>query len=137
MEWLMVSKHLDISRRHTLIYAWINDWVNNREAGDLRRSHYDVIVMIIIYVSATYFFKQTLDYEVTICLRNALRSFLWYSKPTIQQVQWPAMTQYKLYNSINPQYIRANNATSICLHMHSLRWKIVHKTLNIAQQLDR
>ena len=30
-----------------LIYAWINDWVNNREAGDLRRQrgHYDVIVM--------------------------------------------------------------------------------------------
>ena len=29
------------------LYAWINDWVNNREAGDLRRhrTHYDVIVM--------------------------------------------------------------------------------------------
>ena len=29
------------------MYAWINDWVNNREAGDLRRyrSHYVVIVM--------------------------------------------------------------------------------------------
>ena len=33
----------------TLIYAWINDWVNNREAGDLRRQHghYDVIVMML------------------------------------------------------------------------------------------
>ena len=31
----------------SLIYAWINDWVNNREAGDSRRQHghYDVIVM--------------------------------------------------------------------------------------------
>ena len=29
----------------SLICAWINDWVNNREAGDLRRHHYDVIVM--------------------------------------------------------------------------------------------
>ena len=30
------------------IYVWINDWVNNREAGDLRRyrAHYDVSVMI-------------------------------------------------------------------------------------------
>ena len=29
------------------ICAWINDWVNNHEAGDLRRhrTHYDVIVM--------------------------------------------------------------------------------------------
>ena len=33
----------------SLIYAWINDWVNNREAGDLRRyrGHYDVNVMEI------------------------------------------------------------------------------------------
>ena len=33
-----------------LICAWINGWVNNREAGDLRRhrSHYDVTVMGIL-----------------------------------------------------------------------------------------
>ena len=31
----------------SLIYAWINDWVNNREAGDLwrHRAYYDVNVM--------------------------------------------------------------------------------------------
>ena len=31
----------------SLICSWINGWVNNREAGDLRRysTHYDVIVM--------------------------------------------------------------------------------------------
>ena len=31
----------------SLICVWINDWVNNREAGDLRRyrPHYDAIVM--------------------------------------------------------------------------------------------
>ena len=33
----------------SLIFAWTNDWVNNRGAGDLRRhrAHYDVIVMIL------------------------------------------------------------------------------------------
>ena len=33
----------------SLMYAWINDWVNNREAGDLRlqHGHYDVIVMTL------------------------------------------------------------------------------------------
>ena len=33
----------------SLIYAWKNDWVNNREAGDLRRQHghYVVIVMMM------------------------------------------------------------------------------------------
>ena len=32
----------------TLICVWINGWVNNREAGDLRRyrAHYDVTVML-------------------------------------------------------------------------------------------
>ena len=33
-----------------LICVWINGWVNNREAGDLRRhrAHYDVIVMVTV-----------------------------------------------------------------------------------------
>ena len=33
----------------SLICVWINGWVNNREAGDLRRYriHYDVIVMLL------------------------------------------------------------------------------------------
>ena len=33
----------------SLICAWISGWVNNREAGDLKRyrAHYDVIVMVI------------------------------------------------------------------------------------------
>ena len=31
----------------SLIYAWINGWVNNRKASDMRRhrAHYDFIVM--------------------------------------------------------------------------------------------
>ena len=38
----------------SLICAWINDWVNNREAGDLRRhrGHYDVNVMLCERVNA-------------------------------------------------------------------------------------
>ena len=37
----------------SLIGVWINGWVNNREAGDLRRylAHYDVIVMCKQFVS--------------------------------------------------------------------------------------
>ena len=40
----------------SLICAWIQSWVNNREAGDLRRyrDHYDVIVMLhIVFRVAT------------------------------------------------------------------------------------
>ena len=38
-----VTRSFDVS----LICAWINHWVNNGEAGDLRRyrNHYDVIVI--------------------------------------------------------------------------------------------
>ena len=34
----------------SLIFVWTNDWVNNRDAGDLRRhrAHYDVTVMLDI-----------------------------------------------------------------------------------------
>ena len=40
----------------SLICVWINNWVNNREAGDLRhyRAHYDVIVserVILVFIS--------------------------------------------------------------------------------------
>ena len=46
----------------SLIYAWINDWVNNREAGDLRRQHghYDVIVMICCFTMTTTVLPQYL-----------------------------------------------------------------------------
>ena len=35
----------------SLIYAWINGWVNNHEACDLRRhgAHYDVIIVMCVY----------------------------------------------------------------------------------------
>ena len=37
----------------SLICAWTNDWVNNRDAGDLRRSraHYDVSFRILIILT--------------------------------------------------------------------------------------
>ena len=44
--WIPRTKASDTELR-CLICAWINVWVNNRDAGDLRRHrcHYDVIVM--------------------------------------------------------------------------------------------
>ena len=37
----------------SLICVWINDWVNNGEAGDLRRyrAYYDAIVMYTAYAA--------------------------------------------------------------------------------------
>ena len=50
----------------SLIYAWINDWVNNCEAGDLRRQHghYDVIVMTWSNVDGTWYICPTTPYFV-------------------------------------------------------------------------
>ena len=41
----------------SLISVWINGWVNNRKAGDLRRhrAHYDVIVMFITFITCRVF----------------------------------------------------------------------------------
>ena len=43
----------------SLIYAWINGWVNNREAGDLRRhrAHYDVTVMCSSVFTRFFFYQ--------------------------------------------------------------------------------
>ena len=40
----------------SLMCVWINDWVNNREAGDLRRhrGHYDVTVMSLFHTRREY-----------------------------------------------------------------------------------
>ena len=48
-----------------LICAWINDWVNNGEAGDLRRHRgdYDVIIMPILHIMAICPHKGTLMQE--------------------------------------------------------------------------
>ena len=40
----------------SLICVWINSWVNNCEAGDLRcnHAHYDIIVMVVLHVIPCY-----------------------------------------------------------------------------------
>ena len=45
--WIPAQRPVTRSFDFPLIFGWINGWVNNREAGDLRRYsvHYDVIVM--------------------------------------------------------------------------------------------
>ena len=46
----------------SLICVWINGWVSNREAGDLRRyrAHYDVIVMLSLFITHWPFHDLTL-----------------------------------------------------------------------------
>ena len=60
----------------SLIYAWINDGVNNREAGDLRRhrGHYDVNVMMLerVKISTKPQRKLNIKDSVALCLFDCL-----------------------------------------------------------------
>ena len=64
----------------SFICAWINSWVNNREAGDLRchRAHYDVIVMgICIWkfkVWSMFFLVITVLYAIPCCSGSHYRA---------------------------------------------------------------
>ena len=63
-----------VTRSFDVFYAWINDWVNNGEAGDLRRypAHYDVTVMWCLKNGVgkeTY--PQTFTSKILICYKNA------------------------------------------------------------------
>ena len=60
LRWIPLTKASDAELWCFLWSApWINGWVNNREAGDLRRhhAHYDVIVMVATKL------QQHLKYE--------------------------------------------------------------------------
>ena len=67
----------------SLICVWTNGWVNNREAGDLRRycAHYDVIVMDTGYHKVPV--MQTFDIFVVVSpstlLTNVELPMIWYA----------------------------------------------------------
>ena len=51
----------------SLICAWINGWVNNCEAGDLRRhrAHYDIIVMPCTIHPCSYFRSRLFQKQIS------------------------------------------------------------------------
>ena len=68
----------------SLICVWIDSWVNNREAGDLRlhRAHYDVIVMfckcwsLISKYFATNMRPRLITYDQDLCIRGRYQGHL-------------------------------------------------------------
>ena len=59
----------------SLICAWLNGWVNNREDGDLRRhrTHYDTTVMQCHKTSGA-----RLNFDSTVFLFQTLNYAIWY-----------------------------------------------------------
>ena len=89
----------------TLICARINGWVNNREAGDLRRyrAHYDVIVMFPMQIYCVLLWAYSLhslssvwciirQFELIYCICISAvfcisKSILFYSKDTLMKTE--------------------------------------------------
>ena len=88
----------------SLICVWINDWINNREAGDLRRYrvHYDVTVMICS--------DRSLTRALTLLMlrpeySGILRSMSWLLGPWLHaspghQQQWHWQCEMRMFSRI-------------------------------------
>ena len=93
----------------SLICVWINDWVNNREAGDLRRyrAHYDVIAMTWTYANVyPRILPHTSSCRTTFRLLLTLeRLFDWLEcqiRRCVQQLVW------RLWNFIQKYIVHAS-----------------------------
>ena len=65
--WIPHTKASDAERWCFLWSAlWINGWLNNHEAGDLKcqRAHYDVIVMIQLYIYIWPLYNDIVSHKV-------------------------------------------------------------------------
>ena len=97
--------------------VWINDWVNNREAGDLRRygAHYDVIVMIISR-NRSNFSHGTPKLPTTITATSPFHShFMFISRKTVLTLkQDPVFPSADPIWSIPPSH-QSTNYPSITL----------------------
>ena len=80
----------------SLICTWINGWVNNREAGDLRhRAHYDITIMIwghgpcrwILHTSGRH--VNSIDFKIMI-------GFLYYTPHNSHRATVPIVITDKL-----------------------------------------
>ena len=80
----------------SLICVWINDWVNNREAGDLRRyrAHYDVIVMNVpLDISLPIFWYKCKSLHRHPQIRDDL-VIKHYKSVSLSAWQWHSMDRY-------------------------------------------
>ena len=91
----------------SLICAWINGWVKNREAGDLKRhsTHYDVIEMKC-------FFVWIPRSELSMCLgvmpdQHLPRSDIRQSSPNedLQRIPWNMLLRYSEHVQTHNVYI--------------------------------
>ena len=127
----------------SLICAWINGWLSNGEAGELRRhrAHYDVSVMLSFFLSDIVFHVQILSPHMVMATRpvaligaqqvrmhafgenQCVRPIRFGSAASAREnqirdrVTWHAHSQYCWYDG---QESNNNNTIS---HQFKIRWK--------------
>ena len=97
----------------SLICVWINGWVNNRDAGDLRRyhAHYDVIVMYCsFYVVITVHFLQTVP-SITNRYRLHVTVAIW--DVCLKRILHSNVTKYHLAITYCSDFLFRNYAKKI------------------------
>ena len=126
----------------SLICIWINDWVNTREAGDLRcyRAHYDVIVMSILTVQPASGGQAVMSPGLSICLsvvfiaeeiRLCLLETLRCAHTRLKwQTAIPSITPHGCIQSAMLQHAHRKLESSLC-YINPLRAKLFKGNKNI------
>ena len=113
-----------------VICTWINRWVNNREAGVLRRrrTHYDVIIMIVLRVSNVIILKY-----ITLCLYNSQVTHLLHGY-IVRHRHWWWIIIFAQHNAVYHTYIHLYYfSTRNILHTYQFMsdsWTIVVRYLD-------
>ena len=94
----------------SVIYVWINDWVNNREAGDLRRyrAHCDVIVMNSDTVSITVIPLTLLVLKSEYTKSLTWQLMTWHLASPSYRHPW-----HRKYTLIRPSFLSGRRLTTV------------------------
>ena len=121
--WIPLTKASDAELWCFFICAWINDWVNSREAGDLsrHRTHYNVTVMWVyaskrVPVVIRWITHKSFD---TDWLNNR-----WTSSSLLFNICWPCNT----FSNFQPRTLLCDsfvsyNKIQLCFDQPFLLWK--------------
>ena len=114
----------------SLICVWINGWVNNREAGDLRRyrAHYDVIVMMSFPNRNDWSWWRHLGRRALSALLQVIRDYFVFTPS-----QWEATLQCNVvaHWPVRCQSITWNNDVSKCKKNHFVQASMCLRSTHI------
>ena len=108
----------------SLICVWINGWVNNREAGDLRRyrAHFDVIVMLsthlfVIYLALSWV-KSLIHRYSNYIFRYQYPAIFELSGTYISRLGWDHVRCQWLSGQIHDMPNTIMDVQHLCLHVY-------------------